>query len=534
MRTIDALRAAFSLLLLLTMPRVASATSILLRPWQELVTKVDLVGVLECEVAGETVAKFRIVDSWKGPANGEVVTLSIPYLHSLREMNFNAPEIPLHAPLCGKRYLVMAYKRWPIQAAKSTKLFPIAWGPIPMARRGIPSDYSAEPFQGLLETDGATFFGAMLKAKDDSLPQFKRDVLELMNLPADKQEGRLLKMAAEMDLEREKRISVSQTKIESITNLQAKIANVDGAAEILEIVFSERASGKNPEYDQRSILSAGGKTTLATLERMQPKDLNYDDARWRESTIKTIRLGLGLERTALPDVPTRPQTKQEIDSLRALLDEPQPSDKAADAWTVLSTHDPEFVAEYLKRWSNDNSDSPNPYLGYLFASWFAQHCGSDRTKNLSTLLSARDVFVRCVGAVYLCFEDRELGMRKLEWLSQQDGDPGAWAALTRARRGDKSAMPRALEVFQTSGDSQHGTRSPLLSFHYNLQQRLRVLLSNSAKASGLAQPQHPRQFEHDGQQAKVYEYYLSWWNAMETKVGLSDPWLPTLEKQKVD
>lgn len=530
MRTIDALRAAFSLLLLLTIPGIALATSIRLSPWEELVAKADLVGVLECEVAGDIDAKFRIVDSWKGPANGEIVTLDLPYLCTLPEINFNDPEPALPAPLHGERYLVVAYKSRSIQAPRSTKFFPL-----PIMSRRIPCDYGAHPFQGFLKTDGSRFLGAMLRAKGDSLSQFKRDVLELVNLPADKQEERLLKMAAETHLEWEKRNAASQARIESIATLQQTIANADGTAEIIGILLTERAQNKDPEHDRRGILSAGGEITLATLERMQPKDLNDDDARWRESTIKTIRVRLGLERATLPAVPSAPQSKQEIDSLRALLDEPELSDKTSKAWEILSTHDPEFVAEYLKTWSNDVGDKPNPYLGYLLASWFAQHCDRDRMKNLSTLLSARDVFVRCVGAVYLCFEDRELGMRKLEWLSQQDGDPGAWAALTRARRGDKSAMPRALEVFQTSGDPRHGTRSPLLSFHYNLQQRLRVLLSNSAKASGLEQPRHPSELENDvRQQPKIYQYYLSWWNANEAKMVLSDPWMPILEKQKVD
>lgn len=64
-----------------------------------------------------------------------------------------------------------------------------------------------------------------------------------------------------------------------------------------------------------------------------------------------------------------------------------------------------------------------------------------------------------------------------------------------------------------------------------------VLLSNTAKASGLSQPQPPTpEWRPDDEEPDhaVYEYFLSWWEEYGTGAALHDPWLPILEGQKVD
>ena len=158
--------------------------------------------------------------------------------------------------------------------------------------------------------------------------------------------------------------------------------------------------------------------------------------------------------------------------------------------------------------------------------------------HLQTLLGARDPFIRVAGAVYLTFEDRELGMSKLEDLTKLPADPGAWAALNLARRGHKPSVSRALELFASSGQRGHMSGVP----HENLQLRLLVLLSNSAAKSGVAQPnptmQEPR-FDADEQTMKKYQeslrkYYLDWWSENQSKIQMHDPWLKALEAKKVD
>ena len=78
------------------------------------------------------------------------------------------------------------------------------------------------------------------------------------------------------------------------------------------------------------------------------------------------------------------------------------------------------------------------------------------------------------------------------------------AALTLARRGDRSVLPQLLKI----------------RFATEFRARLNVLLSNSAAASSLPQPGRTD--------------LLAWWQRHGAAVKLADPWLPALEKRKVD
>lgn len=151
------------------------------------------------------------------------------------------------------------------------------------------------------------------------------------------------------------------------------------------------------------------------------------------------------------------------------------------------------------------------------ASAFARRSRGDRESHFTKLLEARDPYVQVAGAVYLAFEDEIAGTSALLSRSSLPGDPGAWAALVRASRGDKAALPRMLEVFD-------GARRHLL--HDTLQARAQVLLSNSAAKSGLPQPFHG--------EYPFPEAVKSWWQLHGSKVVPYDPWLAILEEQRMD
>jgi hypothetical protein len=164
------------------------------------------------------------------------------------------------------------------------------------------------------------------------------------------------------------------------------------------------------------------------------------------------------------------------------------------------------------------------------------------------LLKAKEPFVRVAGAVYLCFEHKEDGLSALKELMALEGDPGAWAAIVLASRGDKSAVKRALGVLAEEGRYQMDG-----CVHRILQERLKVLLSNTARASGLPPPSppsppsarvpgknetilviEPSEEEVADYYKRMHRYYADWWKEHEEKAVLTDPWLPLLEKQKVD
>jgi hypothetical protein len=119
-------------------------------------------------------------------------------------------------------------------------------------------------------------------------------------------------------------------------------------------------------------------------------------------------------------------------------------------------------------------------------------------------------------------------MAALKKLLVLEGDPGVWAALTLARRGQKVAVPRALEVFRAPTDANSETSGMAGVLHGNLQKRILVLLSNTAHASNIPRPSLP---EDEKQQMN---YLADWWKRYGDKAVLQDPWLKVLEPQKVD
>ena len=57
--------AGISVILLTCLGR-GFGTSIMTMTWEQLVTTADFVGIVECQVAGGIVAKYKVMESWKG------------------------------------------------------------------------------------------------------------------------------------------------------------------------------------------------------------------------------------------------------------------------------------------------------------------------------------------------------------------------------------------------------------------------------------------------------------------------------------
>jgi hypothetical protein len=229
-------------------------------------------------------------------------------------------------------------------------------------------------------------------------------------------------------------------------------------------------------------------------------------------------------------------SEKEISEMRRLLASNPTEEEFYQVFDVMTRHDPDPIADYLTLWVNPEKTWRDVDYGYALGSYFARGCGKNRAANFRKLQKARDPFIRVDGALYLCFENKEEGMATLKELVNQPGDAGVWAALNLARRGDKSVIERALEVFALEGPSNMAGVP-----HRNLQKRLSVLLSNSAHKSGLqqpiflaAEPLNERGSERKEEQKKIYQECLTWWQANKDKVILYDPWFSILERQKVD
>jgi hypothetical protein len=150
------------------------------------------------------------------------------------------------------------------------------------------------------------------------------------------------------------------------------------------------------------------------------------------------------------------------------------------------------------------------------------------------LLDAPEPFIRVAAAVYLSFENEALGESRLEGFCILPGNPGTWAALTLARRGNKAAMMRALEAMRAKDFENPFDRR----LNGNFALELAVLISNTAASNRVPQPSppmHPEYLEFERQRAgELYAYYLSWWLQYRDRIHLTDPWLNVLRKQKID
>ncbi len=157
---------AAGLLLVCTQP--AFATKIDPIPWDELVLGADLVGIVECQTAGGIVARYRVLESWKGPKAGTLVTIR-------QAVNYWEPQFPIS--LCGQRYLVTAFRSTTPNNIVSTT----SGGAVPLWWRIIPTDYSVPLFQGM------TLHTPADKKDPDFLKQRKATLALVALKPADQE-----------------------------------------------------------------------------------------------------------------------------------------------------------------------------------------------------------------------------------------------------------------------------------------------------------------------------------------------------------
>jgi hypothetical protein len=491
-------------------PERASATTIDPIPFEELVLGADFVGIVECVQAGGIVADYKVVESWKGPKEGGRVSIRVA-------VNYWEPQFPL--ALCGERYFVTAYKNPPSRVVSTT-----LGSPVPLWWRDVPADYRLPLFQGRwLLTPG--------EEKTAEFEKVRKDTKALLALKPAEREFALLKVYVEKDLFSARWVGgeSDEAKVKELRDRLAKLT--DGDALAGELI---RLAGDDPKkwaVRVRIVLArAGGAATLARLEK-----LPADRAPWNKDELAVLVEAIKSRGSDAPPPKGAPPAKEkvpgaeELAKLRKALAAGEEAEGFGEAFQVLTGHDPGAVAAYLVGWQNPNKDWRDTDRGYVLGSYFAWRCGTDRKKHLTALSGAKDPFVRVAGAVYLCYEDVEAGTVALKKLTALEGDAGVWAALTLARRGDRDAVPRALEVFRELPKDQKDKMSGMAGVsHGNLQKRVLELLSNSAQAGGTPQPALPEE------EKKHLESLTDWWKQYREKAVLRDPWLKVLEKQKVD
>jgi hypothetical protein len=478
-----------------------TATDIVQKSFEELVLGADLVAVVECTTAGGIVARYRVIESFRGPKGGSEVSLRIA-------VNYWEPQFPI--ALVGQRFFVTAYKNSPPNILVSTS----SGGPVPLWWRRIPADYETPLFQGveLMPSPGSKEKISIARRQWEGFDAMRKDVVQLASLEGEQRELLLLKARS-----RNWGPIAGATKVSQVLD-----ALLDNARESRELA----------NYELIVLSQAGLTRTLQYLRALPTNKCPWDKASFDELK-QTIEERLHPASSLAAGRETEPAwlAAPSAEALSKLhLSLTRDSDLRAVA--ILARHEPATVADYLLTWNNPERFWRESDLGYVLGSLFAYYCGQDRALHLKTLLEARDPFVRVAGAVYLCYEDEKAGMLALAGLKDLPGDPGVWAALNLCRRGDLGAVERMLEVFATSGDPNSMADAP----HRNLQKRVQVLLSNSARVSGLEPPQiTDLEWGRAGERvSERTSSYLVWFRANRDKLKLTDPWLEQLQRQKVD
>lgn len=502
-------------------PSSSLATTVLPWPWPYQVAHAGFIGLVRCEVGGLISAKYRVIESWKGPPVGSLLTID-------QTLDFWSPYTPY--VLVGEEFLICAYTRTPHSSLRwcSGGLQcgqPYWWRE---SRAQLYTSLATPPVRFPVKNVRAMgrfgMWGGSWKAYRESVLTFTRE-------PIQNQEARGLRLEARSELRTATRDSVRTDFQRAGSILIPRVDSLDVDALVAALLTLARDHPKEGRNSVERILTTmGGERTLAGLRTPDGLEAFPGDTALYRHPIRRILARLHPETIPIPSrVPTmllspdsalfvnrRALKAQETGWLHAFL------------W--LTDHDPESVVEFFEqqtvpapgRWTHPNA--------YNLSSYFGWRSGGDRSRWFERLLTARDPVVRVAGAVYLTYEDSLRGVRALRDLTSLAGFPGGWAAVVLASLGEKDVMPRALELFDLPRSNHE------YSHETALKARLLVLLSNSASASRLTQPPLSPSllYDHDKKRGKAIKNLNKWWSKAEETIRLSDPWRPTWAAQRVD
>lgn len=507
---------------------------------EQMVSGASFVGIIECETAGGIVAEYRVIESWKGMPVGTRFRLKTPF-------NYWEPQFPI--ALVAQRVVVTAYQSDPPARVTSTT----GGGGVPLWWRDITYEYSLPLFQGMAsvpdtvtpQQDGHKYYA--FGEEFSSFEPFRARVKNFVSLSPEQTEIALMRSI----FNKYEKWRDNPEETPEIRELKRSIASAKTAAQMAEALLLLREKDKDARIAE-PLASGGAAATLEFLASLPDEKWPLDEAE-RKRVLNSIQARLKEKEQANKIKPPTPKKQEsleepppsaaEMEQMRAILRDKTQSKgdesyEKARAIETLTRYDPAMVTKYLVEWKNPQESWRDANQGYFMGSFFAWRCGGERAIYLRRLDKAHDPYIRVAGAVYLFFENPKEGLAKLRELANLPGDPGVWAALNLARRGDKSVMPRALQIFASEGKSNmEGVP------HRNLQKRLLVLLSNSARHSKVPRPladfEKSKPSDNEGENevtrsARQYEHLQKWWKQHQEKIELHDPWLPLLEKQKVD
>jgi len=503
-----------------------NATTVAAWPWDYQCQRAGFIGIVQCEVAGLITAKYRVVESWKGPSIGSLLTIN-------QTLDSWGPGTPFM--LCGSRYLICAF---PSEDTSSTR-----WCNFGTPGCGQPywwRNPKAELFTSLATPP------LLLRGKDDridlgrfgfgrgSLRAYRDSVRARISLPPEVNEATELRRWGRSTLtyQADRETSVGFRMAANGLRTRLDSLNADGiVASLIRLAIDYPRQGRLVAED--ILTTMGGSRALAGLRsETGMKAFPGDTLKWNHPLRQIAQHAGASLPQPLPPVlpaPSGPPSDSELVAYRIALKGPL-SQGFFRAFEYLTVNDPSAVAEMFEHTPFPRSTSWIAPNAYALGSYFAYHCGRDRKSIHRRLLDALDPSVRVAGAVYLAMEDSVEGPQALRRLSSLEGFPGAWAATALASRGDKDAAERALDAFDLPVSYEEG--------HYTtgLMARVLVLLSNSASVSRLPQPPYDFALFSPGapHHRNAVKAIRKWWKRVRRDIRIWDPWLVRFDQQGVD
>jgi hypothetical protein len=451
----------------------ARATTIDPLLWQQLVEDAAFVGVVECDQAGGIVARYRVVETWKGAAKpGDAVAIKTA-------VNIWGPRYPL--ALVGDRRVVTAYAGKAPSRMMSTTMGPRT---PPTWMRAVPHDFTLPLFQGAVD-ERARAFDAVGSARK-SVDAFKKDVVAFV---ARNEEDRALEILRALGA----KYSVK---------VPAKGSHRDVVKALLDGVKGKDAPGKGETARQqvraveRLIEQAAPLTQRVAHEIAPPVDHRDDPAPDPEMNVVN--------------------TPEELERARASVRAGMDDAFFSQAVSMLLESDPAPVVDWAVTWVDPKTER-DADAGYYLGSWVAAKMNAsakERPQLLERMAKqARDPWMRAAGAVYLAYDDEARAAPLLRTLSNDKGDVGTWAALALARRGDRAALVRAVDAL-AAPNTRVGLRARVIE-----------LLSNTAASVKKPTP------VHEGDDGDGHKKALAFLKDNPSAVPV-DPWLSVLKAQR--
>jgi len=480
-------------------------------PWEDYVLRADFVGIVECTTAGGIVARYRVIESWKGPAAGTEMTIR-------SETSSSGDHFPI--TLAGEKFLIVARRtRRPLieEKPRSRGSEPMWWSPLPYEYEFLGSSGRV-----LLPVDREEGLWEICSEHRD-VDSFRLAARILIDLTPDQQEAYFLREASSASFwDRRGHLIPSPPK------------DLSAQAEVQRLLREAR-SGSEEDLDEAmgTLSYAGGPVALRILEGMTPKESPFD-AEELASIIRWIRehTGEGEDSPDSTDVneddsrPSEGALSQARSTMASAGTDKAREYNVSNAIDLLTVHDPGTVIPYLLHWDAPERSLDPVGVGYVLGSYFGFRCGSERAEHLKALMGADHPIIRVAAAVYLALEDEEQGLPVLRGHLGQPDDSGAWAAVSLISHGERSAIPRALELLRPSEAPR--TQG---NFHEVLRGRLLVLLSNIAHESRVPPPPSPRKLlkaewiaedreSVETRARKLYQEYLQWFDAYHDSLML--------------